>query len=205
MLPVRVGLTGGIGSGKSTVARLWVEQGAALIDTDAISRELTAAGGLAVPAIAARFGPAVLTAEGELDRSVLRERVFADASQRRALEGILHPLIGEEVEARASDACGQGAALLLFDVPLLAESARWRDRVDRVVVVDCPADVQVARVVARSGWTADTVRSVIAQQATRPQRRAVADAVLFNGAETPLETLRIAVSTLHSAWVGARA
>lgn len=197
---MRVGLTGGIGSGKSTVAQMWVSQGAALIDTDAISRQLTARGGAAVEPIARCFGPTVMRPDGELDRAALRELVFAEPMSRRQLEAILHPLIGEEVEIQADEAQRRGAALLLFDVPLLAESGRWRQRVDRVVVVDCPEDLQEKRVLERSGWPATTVRSVIAQQATRAMRRSVADAVLFNGPETTLSDLDAAVRALHAQW-----
>lgn len=203
MTSLRIGLTGGIGSGKSTVSRAWVGLGAALVDTDAISRSLTAPRGAAVSAVAQAFGPQVLGADGQLDRAALRQRVFSDPAERRRLEAILHPMIGEEVDRQASAALRARAALLLFDVPLLTESSRWRDRVDRIVVVDCPEPVQVERVMARSGWTAAAVQAVIAQQATRIARRSIADAVVFNGAQTSLQALERDVHELHAAWTGA--
>lgn len=201
-MTMRVGLTGGIGSGKSTVAQMWVAQGAHLIDTDAISRSLTAPGGAALPSIAQGFGSSVIGPDGALDRAALRERVFTNPAARRQLESILHPMIGEEVAAQALQARQGGSALILFDVPLLAESAHWRQRVDRVVVVDCPESLQEERVVARSGWPVATVRAVMGQQATRAQRRAGADAVLFNGPSTGLDDLQAAVKALHAFWAG---
>jgi dephospho-CoA kinase len=175
--PLRIGLTGGIGSGKSTVASMLVGHGADLIDTDAIARSLTVAGGAAMEAIQAAFGPAFIGADGSLDRARMRTAAFADADARHRLEAILHPRIGTEVEQRAAAA---SASVLVLDIPLLVESARWRARVDRVWLVDCSETAQIERVVARSGWTADAVRAVIAQQASRAARRAAADAVIDN-------------------------
>jgi dephospho-CoA kinase len=173
-----IGLTGGIGSGKSTVAVRLAALGAAVIDTDALARSLTASGGAALPAIAAQFGPELIGADGALDRDRMRALVFADAAAKRALEAILHPMIGALTEARAAAAApGQ---VQVFDVPLLVESGRWRERVDRVLVVDCSAATQIERVVQRNGWPPEQVRAVIAAQATREARRAVADAVLLN-------------------------
>jgi dephospho-CoA kinase len=177
---LRIGLTGGIGSGKSTVARLLVELGATLIDTDLIARELTLAGGGAIGSITEAFGAAFIGADGALDRSRMRELVFAQPDAKRRLEHILHPLIGRETERQA--AAATGAAALVFDVPLLVESGRWRARVDKVLVVDCREATQIERVVARSGWTAPHVQSVLDQQAPRALRRACADAVIFNDA-----------------------
>jgi dephospho-CoA kinase len=173
----RVGLTGGIGSGKSTVATRLVELGAELIDTDAIARSLTLAGGAAIEPIRAAFGADFIDASGALDRARMREAAFADVEARRRLEGILHPRIGLEVERRVA---GSTAPLTVLDIPLLVESGRWRHRVDRVWVVDCAEEVQLARVMARSGWTESAVRAVIAQQASRSARRAAADAVIHN-------------------------
>ncbi|WP_157263499.1 dephospho-CoA kinase [Azohydromonas aeria] len=194
--PLRIGLTGGIGSGKSTVAALLAGLGAVVIDTDAISRALTAPGGAALPAIAALFGSQAIGADGALDRAWMRQRVFADAAARQQLEGILHPMIQAETQRR-SDAAG--AAPRVFDVPLLAESLHWRARVQRVLVVDCSEDTQVRRVMQRSQWSEDTVRRVIAQQAPRARRRAIADAVLFNEGLS-LEGLGAEVETLWRGW-----
>ena len=193
---LRIGLTGGIGSGKSTVAALLVAHGASLIDTDAIAREITQPGGIAIAAIREAFGPAALTAAGGLDRAAMRSRVFADPLVKRRLEAILHPLISIETQRRADAA---GAAVRVFDVPLLAESARWRGRVDRVLVVDCSDATQLRRVMQRSGWSAEMVQAVIAQQARRSQRRACADAVIHNDGVS-LDELAAEVSALWAAW-----
>jgi dephospho-CoA kinase len=190
----RIGLTGGIGSGKSTVAAMLVDDGATLIDTDAIARAITQPGGAAMPAVEAAFGPSVVAADGSLDRARMRELVFADADARKRLESILHPAIGAECEAQAAAA---GPGLIVFDVPLLVESKRWRALVDRVLVVDATEETQLQRVVARSGWTPEAVRAVIAQQASRAERRSAADAVIFNEALS-LEELRREVRAL--AW-----
>ena len=180
MRPLHIGLTGGIGSGKSTVAQTLVELGAALVDTDAIARRLTAPRGVALPAIAQAFGPELVSAQGILDRDRMRALAFSDPSARRRLEAILHPLIGDTARAEATGATQAGAAAVVFDVPLLAESAHWRGRLDRVLVVDCEEATQISRVMARSGWAEETVLRVIAQQASRPLRRSIADAVIFN-------------------------
>jgi dephospho-CoA kinase len=174
---LHIGLTGGIGSGKSTVAQMLHEMGAAVIDADAISRELTSAGGAAIAAIAAQFGADFVSAAGALDRDKMRALVFSDAVAKHKLEALLHPLIGAEVRARAQAACG---SVIVFDVPLLVESHHWRRRVDSVWVVDCAPETQVQRVMARSGWTREAVEKVIAAQATREQRARVADAVIYN-------------------------
>ncbi|MGM9516425.1 dephospho-CoA kinase [Roseateles sp. DB2] len=175
---MRIGLTGGIGSGKSTVARCLAELGAALIDTDAISRSLTAAGGAAMPAIIAAFGPEAQSPDGALDRAFMREWAFREPDARKRLEGILHPMIG--AETRRLEQAAAGSPWIVFDVPLLVESGRWRQRVDRVLVVDCEVQTQIQRVMARNGWPCEAVQAVLAQQATRAQRRAAADAVIFN-------------------------
>ena len=164
--PLRIGLTGGIGSGKSTVGTMLVALGAMLIDTDLIARQLTLPGGAAIAAIRAAFGPDFIAADGSLDRARMRGAAFADAEARRRLEAILHPLIGEEV-ARQAAAAAPAARAIVFDVPLLVESGQWRARVDRVWVVDCDESVQIARVAARPGWTAAAAHAVIAQQASR--------------------------------------
>lgn len=182
MPALHLGLTGGIGSGKSTVAALWAERGATVIDADAISRATTAAQGAALPAIAAQFGPSLIGTDGALDRTAMRDLVYQDPAARARLEAIIHPLVGEETARRVAHAQQQGAPLLVFDVPLLVESgARWRARVDRVLVVDCEPAVQIERVVARSQLPRAQIEAIIAVQATREQRLAAADWVLFNG------------------------
>ncbi|HJV94415.1 MAG TPA: dephospho-CoA kinase, partial [Albitalea sp.] len=171
---LRIGLTGGIGSGKSTVAALLEQHGAALIDTDAIARELTQPGGAAIAPIRAAFGDGVIDTAGGLHRERMRAIAFADPQARRRLEAILHPLIGIETNRRSAQS---PCPVKVFDVPLLVESGRWRGRVDRVLVVDCSEATQVARVAQRIGWTTEAARAVVAQQATREARRACADAV----------------------------
>ena len=194
-----IGLTGGIGSGKSTVAALLVAHGATLVDTDAIAHAITAPGGPALPALRQRFGDDVAGADGALDRAKMRSLVFADPDAKRALEAILHPMIGAEAQRQATAAETIGAGVVVFDVPLLTESSHWRARCQRILVVDCSAEVQVQRVIARSGWSADQVRRVIDQQASRERRRAVADAVVFNDTLSR-EALAAEVATLWSAW-----
>jgi len=195
---LRIGLTGGIGSGKSLVARCWVDLGATLVDTDAIARLLTAPGGAALPAIAAEFGAKVIGADGALDRDAMRERVFADPAAKQRLEALLHPLIRAECETQA--AASQETPFIVFDVPLLVESGGWRERVDRVLVVDCEVETQIQRVMRRSGWPRETVQAVIAAQATREARRQQADAVIYNdGAMTP-EGLCEEVRQLATLW-----
>jgi dephospho-CoA kinase len=194
-----LGLTGGIGSGKSTVARALMACGAHLVDTDAIARALTQPGGQAMPALAAGFGPDALTADGALDRAYMRRLAFGDPAVKARLEAILHPLIGEEARRQAGQAEGRP---VVFDVPLLAESAHWRARVDRVLVVDCSEATQIARVALRAGWDADAARRVVAQQATRAARRAIADAVIFNDG-IDLDTLEAEVRALWQHWTAA--
>jgi dephospho-CoA kinase len=196
---LRIGLTGGIGSGKSTVARLLVGRGAALVDTDAIARELTASGGAAIAPIAAMFGAGIIAADGALDRAAMRALAFGSAEAKGRLEAILHPLIGETACARAQAAVGEGVRLVVYDVPLLAESRHWRDRVDRVLVVDCSEATQVQRVAARPGWSEEAARRVVAQQATRAARRAIADAVIFNDG-LGLDALESEITALLVHW-----
>jgi len=196
-LSLRIGLTGGIGSGKSTVGQLLATFGAALIDTDLIARQLTLPGGAAIDSITRSFGLQLITADGALDRARMRDLVFSDADAKQRLEAILHPLIGLETERQA--AAAQGAPALVFDVPLLVESGRWRAKVDKVLVVDCREATQVERVVLRSGWTPEAVQAVIASQAPRSQRRASADAVIFNDGITP-DQLAAEVRALWQRW-----
>lgn len=192
--PLRIGLTGGIGSGKSTAAGMLAALGACVIDTDAISRRVTAAGGSAIESIRHGFGPDFIDATGALDRTRMRALVFADPNARARLEQILHPLISAEVDRMA---CGESDRTMVFDVPLLVESGRWRARVERVLVIDCDESTQIERVAARSGWTRDAAMAVIEQQARRSQRRGCADAVIFNDGISR-ETL---AEQLHALWL----
>jgi dephospho-CoA kinase len=186
-----VGLTGGIGSGKSTVADCFASHGVPVIDTDVIARELTS-GGEVLEQIHAVFGDAVMQADGTLDRAVLRRRVFADSAARRQLEAILHPRIRQAVERTLATLT---APYVLVVIPLLVETGGYRDLLDRVLVVDCPEDVQITRVMARSGLTRDEVTAVLAAQAGRAERLAVADDVIVNIASP--EALGAEVATLH--------
>jgi dephospho-CoA kinase len=172
-----IGLTGGIGSGKSTVAQILVSCGAHLVDTDGIARAITQPGGLAIPALVAAFGDGMLAPDGALDRQKMRALAFGDAACKGRLEGVLHPLIGREAQRQSGLAAGKP---VVFDVPLLAESRHWRTRVQSVLVVDCDEATQVERVASRPGWTAQAAQAVVAQQASRATRRAIADAVIFN-------------------------
>ena len=197
----RIGLTGGIGSGKSTVAGYWVALGAHLIDTDALARQLTAAGGAAIPRLREAFGARVIGADGALDREHMRALAFSDATAKRRLEDILHPLIGAEALRLAAESRN---AAIVFDVPLLRETSDWRARCDRIAVVDCSEATQIARVVQRSGWSADQVRRVIAQQTPRGLRRTIADAVIDNDATRTLQELQIAAHALWGLWTTLR-
>ena len=191
-----VGLTGGIGSGKSSVANLFVERGVTLVDTDAIAHELTGPGGMALPQLRAEFGPDVVDARGALDRAAMRRRVFADPAARRRLEGILHPLIRQLSDERCRAAT---SPYVILAVPLLIESGSYRQRCRRILVVDCPADIQVARVMARNGMSADDVGAILAAQATRQERLAAADDVIVNDGE--LASLLPQVEALHAKYL----
>ena len=179
-MAIRVGLTGGIGSGKSTVLQMLADLGAAAIDADAISRATTAAGGAAIAAIGERFGADFITPQGALDRDRMRQHAYADPQARKQLEDIIHPLVGLESARQVEAALARGARCIVFDIPLLVESGRWRAQVDQVLVVDCSPQTQVDRVVARSALTAEQVRAIMAAQATREQRLACADIVICN-------------------------
>ncbi len=190
-----IALTGGIGSGKSTLGRMLVEQGAALIDTDAIAHELTAAGGAAIGALRAEFGDEAIGPDGALDRCAVRARVFADPRSRQRLEALLHPMIWQRA-GQLAGALAATAAYLVFDVPLLTESATRAQDFDRVLVVDCPVALQVARVVQRGSLDRAEVEAIVAAQASREQRLALADDVVFNGES--LEALAQRALRLHS-------
>lgn len=195
----RIGLTGGIGSGKSTVAQLLAARGASVVDADALSRALTQPGGQAMPAIAAEFGQQAVQADGAMDRSYMRQRVFDDEKVRRRLEQILHPLIGAAMQAATQAATG---LYLVYDIPLLVESlARYRPIMDRICVVDCEETEQIARVRARSGLSAQAVTDIMNTQASRGQRLAAADDVIFNGIGISTAMLEERVQQVHDSWL----
>ena len=184
---LRLGLTGGIGSGKTTVAAMLLARGAVIIDADAISRATTVADGAAIEAIRQTFGPEYVDQQGALDRERMRQATFADPQVRARLEAIIHPLVGEESARRESAAQASGTACVVFDIPLLVESGKWRRKLDAVLVVDCTAALQTERVMARSGLASAAVERIIASQASRGQRLAAADIVLFNAGITLAE------------------
>lgn len=191
--PLRIGLTGGIGSGKSTVAAMLAELGAPVVDADAISRASTAPGGAAIDAIRRAFGADYIRADGALDRDRMRALVFADPDAKARLEAIIHPIVRAEIDRRIA-ACTADAIVL--DLPLLVESDAWRQRCDRVWVVDCTPETQIRRVMARNGWPREQVLAVLAQQASRGERLAAADVVIDNDG-IDLDTLRARV---RAAW-----
>jgi len=177
---LRIGLTGGIGSGKSTVGTMLAALGAALIDADALSRASTASGGSAVPLIAQAFGNDYIDASGALDRARMRQSVFSDPSARARLEAIVHPIVLRGIAQQSQAALQAGARLLVLDIPLLVESGRWAAALDAVVVVDCRPETQIKRVAQRSGLPRAHVQGIMDAQASRTERLRAADAVLFN-------------------------
>jgi dephospho-CoA kinase len=191
-----VGLTGGIGSGKSAAADRFAECGATLVDSDLIAHQLTGRGGAAMAAIKATFGGGVVTAEGALDRAAMRARVFEAPAERTRLEAILHPMIRAESERQCRAATSPYVVLV---VPLLVESPDFRQRCARVVVVDCPEAVQIARVRARSGLDEAQVRAIMAAQSSRAGRLAAADDVIDNSGD--LEALYRQVDALHARYL----
>ncbi len=191
-----VGLTGGIGSGKSAAADEFAALGASIVDTDVIARELTNPGGAALAHIEKLFGTDFLAPGGALDRKRMRDRVFADPAAKQALENLLHPMIREESARRIATASGP---YVVHVVPLLIESPDYRSRVDRVLVVDAPEDAQLARVHARSGLSADEVRAIMRSQVSRAERLAAADDVIDNSGAR--EALRKQVGALHQKYL----
>ena len=192
-----VGLTGGIGSGKTTVAQLFASHGAGLVDTDEISRQLTAAGQPAVATIAKRFGHAFVAKDGSLDRARMRRLVFGNPSDRKDLEAILHPLIRQESIRQIRDVRGPYVVVV---VPLLLESAGYDGIIERVLVVDCDPETQVRRVMQRSGLARDEVLSIIASQIPREHRLSAADDIIQN--DSDIDTLGERVKTLHAKYLG---
>jgi dephospho-CoA kinase len=192
---LRLGLTGGIGSGKSTVARMLAARGAAILDADAMSRATTLPGGSAMAPIARSFGEEFVSPDGSLDRQRMRDHVFGHPEARAQLEHIIHPLVAQAMEQHAEAAIAAGTRCLVHDVPLLVESGRWRQALDRVLVVDCSEDTQRRRVRARNQWDEATITAVLNSQSPRLARLSAADAVLFNDVDV-LEALARQVDTL---------
>jgi dephospho-CoA kinase len=195
-LKLVVGLTGGIGSGKSAAADEFGRLGATVVDTDAIAHELTAAGGAALARVESLFGSEFIAASGQMDRKKMRALVFADPAAKLALERLLHPLIRERSRERIAAAPGP---YVVHVVPLLVESADYRQHVDRVLVVDAPDEVRIARVRGRSGLSEDEVRAIMRGQASRAERLAAADEVIDNGGS--LDALRQQVAALHGKYL----
>lgn len=189
----RIGLTGGIGSGKSTVATLFGDLGAYVIDADKISRSVTAEGGQAIEPIKKHFGAAFIQADGSLNRDYMRQLVFNDALARDALEGIIHPLIQQKMQHQLQNATLINTRLVVYDIPLLAESSHWRQELDSVLVVDCSHETQIDRVITRNAFTREAIEKIIASQASRVERLKVADLIIFNE-NINLEQLRSEVS-----------
>ena len=191
-----VGVTGGIGSGKSSAAALFAELGAGIIDTDDIAHELTRPGGLAMPDITTAFGAGIVATDGSLDRAAMRKRVFAEPAQRKVLEGILHPLIRAEARNRVARST---APYVMLVVPLLLETGGYPDLVRRVLVIDCDESLQVSRTMQRSGLTAEAVHAIMAVQLPRQQRLDRADDVLRNDGD--IARLRSQVALLHDCYL----
>jgi dephospho-CoA kinase len=187
---LRLGVSGGIGSGKSTVCQILERQGACVIDADAISRASTAAGGSAIAAIQASFGADFVDTTGAMDRTQMRQLVFSEPKARARLEAIVHPLIALEIERQAAAAKARGVRCIVFDIPLLVESRQWRKNLDRVLIVDCSAQTQLERVAQRSGLSEAEVQTIIAAQSTRANRLQAADIVIFNEGKNLFEIER---------------
>jgi dephospho-CoA kinase len=189
---LRIGLTGGIGCGKSTVSDLFAARGASIVDTDLIAHALTAPGGAAMADLRATFGDGVADASGAMDRARMRSLVFSDAAAKQQLEAILHPRIRSATLAAAEAATGP---YVLLVVPLLIEAGHWREQVQRVLAIDCPETLQVARVMARNGMTEAQVRAIMATQVSRAARRAAADDLIVNDAG--IDALEAQIAALH--------
>lgn len=192
-MPWIVGLTGGIGAGKTLASNAFASLGVPVIDTDLISHALTAPNGLAIDAIHQKFGDELFNDAGQLDRAKMRELVFKDTQKRQALEAILHPLIAQV--AMASIAQHSDAPYVILAVPLLAESPAWLSRCDRVLLIDCEVETQIERVMARSGLTREQTQAIIMSQASREARKAIANEVIVN--ESTPEHVTQQVTRLH--------
>jgi dephospho-CoA kinase len=193
--PFVVGLTGGIGSGKSAAAAEFARLGAAVVDTDQIAHALTAAGGAAIDTLRTAFGPQVITPDGALDRTAMRALAFSEPGARARLEGILHPLIRAESAHQCESAARGGAPYVVLVVPLLIESGHWQARCQRLCVVDCPEALQIARVTARSQLPLEQIQAIMSAQASRSERLAQADDLIDNGGA--LDALAPQVEALH--------
>lgn len=182
--PIRLGLTGGIGSGKSTVAGMFASLGAEVIDADAVSRSLTASQGKAIKAIKLEFGDTMISADGSLDRQRMRDLVFTNASAKKRLENIIHPLIKLEIQLQDQASVRAGVNLIIYDIPLLVESPNWRPILDQVLVIDCLEKTQIKRVMVRNTLKQEDVEKIMANQANRKMRNSAADILIFNDSIT---------------------
>ena len=191
-----IGITGGIGSGKSTVAGLLQAAGAFVVDADELSRACTRAHGAAINRIRQVFGDAFIDADGTMRRDAMRELVFRLPEARRKLEDIIHPIVLQQAQELGEAAQRQGRTVILYEIPLLAESPHWRKRLDRIIVVDCDEDTQIQRATQRSALTWETASSIVASQAGRQDRWRIADAVIFNGSAVDPQQLRDQVRIL---------
>ena len=199
MKQFKIGLTGGIGSGKSTVTKLLENLGVVIIDADKISRASTASGGEAIEAIRVAFGDAMIDDTGALDRAKMRELVFQEADARQRLEAIVHPIIQAHMRIQAEQAT---SAYVIYDIPLLIESVeRYRPQFKRICVVDCDEETQISRVQSRSQLTVDEIRRIIASQASRADRLVHADDVIHNGVGVDLAELQRQVHQMHECWL----
>jgi dephospho-CoA kinase len=190
-----LGLTGGIGSGKSSVASILSDLGATVIDADAISRACTAPMGPAIEMIRSTFGDDLVNTDGGLDRNHMRKLVFSNPQAKAQLEAIVHPLVGIEISRQSAAAQLNGASCLVFDIPLLVESSHWRKQLDRILIIDCATTTQIERVYLRNGMPKQEVEKILSTQATRLQRAACADFVLVNDS-IDLPQLRSAVQKI---------
>lgn len=196
--PTRLGLTGGIGSGKSTVAGMLAALGAVIIDADAISRSLTASHGAAIATIKQQFGEAMIGADGSLNRSCMRDLVFTDSEAKKRLESIIHPLIKLEMQRQEQSALATGAKLIVYDIPLLVESENWRATLNQVLVIDCLEQTQINRVMLRNTIKHQDVEKIIASQASRKMRNSAADILIFNDSITVEQlSAQVAQVVLH--------
>jgi dephospho-CoA kinase len=190
-----IGLTGGIGSGKTVVSKLLANLGAGIVDTDLIAHQITAPQGAAIALIREQFGPEFITTDGALDRSRMRALVFQNPEARKLLESITHPLIRQETTKQALESVRDGALYLVFAVPLLIESGSWKPLIDHLVVMDCPKETQIERVMQRSNLTRQEIEGILAAQASREERIGQADTVIKN--EGSLSDLAEEVQSLH--------